>query len=219
MTRRSYYLPVSGRAAAGTGNTVYYQPVTEDAAGRAWEALREDEIACRSLGLSPTRIKLTAFTISAAFAGGGNLICRPSGLYQPESFTFTESAFVLAVVVLGGMGSQTSVILAAVIPVVSEMMRDLNAYSMLLLGALMVLMMVWRPQGLLPVSRPHLKVSTTDAEKPEVRNDRYLIAGLRPDHAFRRVAGGEQCVAGTERGEIVSLIGPNGAGKPRSSTV
>lgn len=51
--------------------------------GRAWEALREDEIACRSLGLSPTRIKLTAFTISAAFAGGGNLICRPSGLYQP----------------------------------------------------------------------------------------------------------------------------------------
>ena len=135
--------------------------------GRAWEALREDEIACRSLGLSPTRIKLTAFTISAAFAGvAGTLFAARQGFISPESFTFTESAFVLAVVVLGGMGSQTSVILAAVILVVSrEMMRDLNAYSMLLLGALMVLMMVWRPQGLLPVSRPHLKVSTTDAEK------------------------------------------------------
>ncbi|MBW5405391.1 high-affinity branched-chain amino acid ABC transporter permease LivM [Morganella morganii] len=135
--------------------------------GRAWEALREDEIACRSLGLSPTRIKLTAFTISAAFAGvAGTLFAARQGFISPESFTFTESAFVLAVVVLGGMGSQTSVILAAIILVVSrEMMRDLNAYSMLLLGALMVLMMVWRPQGLLPVSRPHLKIGTADAEK------------------------------------------------------
>lgn len=135
--------------------------------GRAWEALREDEIACRSLGLSPTRIKLTAFTISAAFAGvAGTLFAARQGFISPESFTFTESAFVLAVVVLGGMGSQTSVILAAIILVVSrEMMRDLNAYSMLLLGALMVLMMVWRPQGLLPVSRPHLKISAADTEK------------------------------------------------------
>ncbi|MEG0279181.1 MAG: high-affinity branched-chain amino acid ABC transporter permease LivM [Morganella sp. (in: enterobacteria)] len=135
--------------------------------GRAWEALREDEIACRSLGLSPTRIKLTAFTISAAFAGiAGTLFAARQGFISPESFTFAESAFVLAVVVLGGMGSQTSVILAAVILVVSrEMMRDLNAYSMLLLGALMVLMMVWRPQGLLPMSRPHLKIRTGSAEK------------------------------------------------------
>lgn len=135
--------------------------------GRAWEALREDEIACRSLGLSPTRIKLTAFTISAAFAGiAGTLFAARQGFISPESFTFAESAFVLAVVVLGGMGSQTSVILAAVILVVSrEMMRDLNAYSMLLLGALMVLMMVWRPQGLLPMSRPHLKIRTDSAEK------------------------------------------------------
>lgn len=114
--------------------------------GRAWEALREDEIACRSLGLSPTKIKLTAFTISAAFAGfAGTLFAARQGFISPESFTFVESAFVLAIVVLGGMGSQTSVILAAIILVVSrEMMRDLNAYSMLLLGALMVLMMIWR---------------------------------------------------------------------------
>ncbi|MBS9434711.1 high-affinity branched-chain amino acid ABC transporter permease LivM [Photorhabdus hainanensis] len=128
--------------------------------GRAWEALREDEIACRSLGLSPTRIKLAAFTISAAFAGfAGTLFAARQGFVSPESFTFAESAFVLAIVVLGGMGSQTAVILAAVLLVVSrEMMRDLNAYSMLLLGAMMVLMMIWRPQGLLPTKRRHVKL-------------------------------------------------------------
>ena len=111
--------------------------------GRAWEALREDEIACRSLGLSPTRIKLTAFTISAAFAGfAGTLFAARQGFVSPESFTFAESAFVLAIVVLGGMGSQFAVILAAVLLVVSrELMRDFNEYSMLMLGALMVLML------------------------------------------------------------------------------
>ncbi|MDE9535121.1 high-affinity branched-chain amino acid ABC transporter permease LivM [Xenorhabdus bovienii] len=130
--------------------------------GRAWEALREDEIACRSLGLSPTRIKLTALTISAAFAGiAGTLFAARQGFISPESFTFAESAFVLAVVVLGGMGSQTAVILSAIILVVSrEMMRDLNEYSMLLLGVLMVLMMIWRPQGLLPMKRRQLELST-----------------------------------------------------------
>ncbi|MEJ4046783.1 high-affinity branched-chain amino acid ABC transporter permease LivM [Erwinia sp. SLM-02] len=135
--------------------------------GRAWEALREDEIACRSLGLSPTRIKLTAFTISAAFAGfAGCLFAARQGFVSPESFTFAESAFVLAIVVLGGMGSQFAVILAAVLLVVSrELMRDLNEYSMLVLGGLMVLMMIWRPQGLLPMKRPHLKLK--NAEKGE----------------------------------------------------
>ena len=137
--------------------------------GRAWEALREDEIACRSLGLSPTRIKLTAFTISAAFAGfAGTLFAARQGFISPESFTFAESAFVLAIVVLGGMGSQTAVILAAIILVVSrEMMRDLNAYSMLLLGALMVLMMIWRPQGLLPMTRRHVKLRASNINKTE----------------------------------------------------
>ncbi|QTF10421.1 high-affinity branched-chain amino acid ABC transporter permease LivM [Brenneria izadpanahii] len=135
--------------------------------GRAWEALRDDEIACRSLGLSPTRIKLTAFTISAAFAGfAGTLFAARQGFVSPESFTFAESAFVLAIVVLGGMGSQFAVILAAVLLVVSrELMRDLNEYSMLLLGALMVLMMIWRPQGLLPMKRPQMKLKVSNKEE------------------------------------------------------
>ncbi|NHB93030.1 high-affinity branched-chain amino acid ABC transporter permease LivM [Photorhabdus cinerea] len=133
--------------------------------GRAWEALREDEIACRSLGISPTRIKLAAFTISATFAGfAGTLFAARQGFVSPESFTFAESAFVLAIVVLGGMGSQTAVILAAILLVVSrEMMRDLNAYSMLLLGAMMVLMMVWRPQGLLPMKRCDVRLKQQES--------------------------------------------------------
>lgn len=134
--------------------------------GRAWEALREDEIACRSLGLSPRRIKLTAFTISAAFAGfAGTLFAARQGFVSPESFTFAESAFVLAIVVLGGMGSQFAVILAAILLVVSrELMRDFNEYSMLMLGGLMVLMMIWRPQGLLPMTRPQLKLKNGAAK-------------------------------------------------------
>ena len=99
--------------------------------GRAWEALREDEIA----------------------------------FVSPESFTFAESAFVLAIVVLGGMGSQFAVILAAILLVVSrELMRDFNEYSMLMLGGLMVLMMIWRPQGLLPMTRPQLKLKNGAAK-------------------------------------------------------
>lgn len=143
--------------------------------GRAWEALREDEIACRSLGLSPRRIKLTAFTISAAFAGfAGTLFVARRGFVSPESFTFAESAFVLAIVVLGGMGSQFAVILAAVLLVVSrELMRDFNEYSMLMLGGLMVLMMIWRPQGLLPMTRPQLKLKNGAAK--ESRHESAII--------------------------------------------
>ncbi|MEG1082373.1 MAG: high-affinity branched-chain amino acid ABC transporter permease LivM, partial [Pseudomonas sp.] len=84
--------------------------------GRAWEALREDEIACRALGLNPTVIKLSAFTLGACFAGfAGSFFAARQGLVTPESFTFIESAIILAIVVLGGMGSQLGVILAAIV--------------------------------------------------------------------------------------------------------
>ena len=128
--------------------------------GRAWEALREDEIACRALGLNPTIIKLSAFTLGASFAGfAGSFFAARQGLVTPESFTFLESAIILAIVVLGGMGSQLGVILAAVVMILlPELMRDFSEYRMLLFGALMVLMMIWRPQGLLPMQRPHLEL-------------------------------------------------------------
>ena len=128
--------------------------------GRAWEALREDEIACRALGLNPTIIKLSAFTLGASFAGfAGSFFAARQGLVTPESFTFIESAIILAIVVLGGMGSQLGVILAAIVMIVlPEMMREFSEYRMLMFGAMMVLMMIWRPQGFLPMQRPHLEL-------------------------------------------------------------
>lgn len=129
--------------------------------GRAWEALREDEIACRSLGLNPTIVKLSAFTLGATFAGfAGSFFAARQGLVTPESFTFIESAMILAIVVLGGMGSQLGIILAAVVMVLLQEMREFNEYRMLIFGLTMIVMMIWRPQGLLPMQRPHLELKS-----------------------------------------------------------
>jgi branched-chain amino acid transport system permease protein len=135
--------------------------------GRAWEALREDEIACRSLGLNPMKIKLSAFTLGAMFAGfGGAFFAARQGIVNPESFTFIESALILAIVVLGGMGSQAGVIIAAILlTVLPELAREFSEYRMLIFGLVMILMMVWRPQGLLPMKRHHVEVPTTPTGK------------------------------------------------------
>ncbi|WP_210397077.1 high-affinity branched-chain amino acid ABC transporter permease LivM [Motiliproteus sediminis] len=132
--------------------------------GRAWEALREDDIACRSLGLNPTVIKLTAFTMGASFAGfAGCFFASRQGFISPESFVFIESAIILAIVVLGGMGSQLGVILAAIVlTVLPELAREFQEYRMLMFGLLMVFMMAWRPQGLVPMKRPHLELKTNE---------------------------------------------------------
>ncbi|MDQ8731774.1 high-affinity branched-chain amino acid ABC transporter permease LivM [Bradyrhizobium sp. LHD-71] len=118
--------------------------------GRAWEALREDEIACRSLGINTTTTKLTAFAVGAMFGGfAGAFFATRQGFISPESFSFLESAFILAIVVLGGMGSQLGVALAAVAMIGGfELFRGLEQYRMLVFGMAMVLMMVWRPRGL-----------------------------------------------------------------------
>ena len=135
--------------------------------GRAWEALREDEIACRSLGLNPMKIKLSAFTLGAMFAGfGGAFFAARQGIVNPESFTFIESALILAIVVLGGMGSQIGVIVAAILlTVLPELAREFSEYRMLIFGLVMILMMVWRPQGLLPMKRHHVQVPQAPSAK------------------------------------------------------
>ena len=138
--------------------------------GRAWEALREDEIACRSLGINVTNTKLTAFATGAMFGGlAGAFFATRQAFVSPESFTFIESATVLAIVVLGGLGSQLGVALAALVMVGGlEMLRDLLStigeqmgselfsglagdlptYRMLIFGLALVVMMVLRPRGL-----------------------------------------------------------------------
>ncbi len=135
--------------------------------GRAWEALREDEIACRSLGMSRTMIKLSAFTIGATTAGfAGSFFAAYQGTISPESFVFIESAIILAIVVLGGMGSQVGVILAAIVlTVLPEVAREFSQFRMLMFGGLMVLMMIWRPQGFMPMTRPHIQLNSDKIQK------------------------------------------------------
>lgn len=123
--------------------------------GRAWEALREDEIACRAMGLNHVLVKLSAFTLGASTAGlAGVFFATYQGFVNPTSFTFFESALILAIVVLGGMGSTVGVVIAAfVLTVAPELLRSFAEYRVLLFGVLMVVMMIWRPRGLIRISR------------------------------------------------------------------
>ena len=124
--------------------------------GRAWEALREDEIACRALGINTTTTKLTAFAMGAMFGGfAGAFFATRQGFISPESFTFSESALVLAIVVLGGMGSQLGVAIAATVMLVGfEVFREFAQYRMLVFGAAMVAIVIYRPRGLVSTRKP-----------------------------------------------------------------
>jgi branched-chain amino acid transport system permease protein len=137
--------------------------------GRAWEALREDEIACRSLGINTTTTKLTAFATGAMFAGfAGSFFAVRQGFVSPESFVFLESAIILAIVVLGGMGSLIGIAIAAVVMIGgTEILRDLSflknvfgesftpeLYRMLLFGLAMVAVMLYKPRGFVGSREP-----------------------------------------------------------------
>jgi branched-chain amino acid transport system permease protein len=148
--------------------------------GRAWEALREDEIACRALGIDVTRTKLAAFAIGACLAGfAGCFFAARAAFVSPESFVFMESATVLAIIVLGGLGSQLGTALAAVIMIgggefLRELLLDLaqnpamawagsaasgvGQYRMLVFGLAMVAMMVLRPLGLIGRREPSVRL-------------------------------------------------------------
>ena len=156
--------------------------------GRAWEALREDEIACRSLGIDVTVTKLTAFSIGATFGGfAGAFFATRQAFVSPESFTFIESATVLAIVVLGGLGSQLGVALAALVMIGGlELLRDLlstldgepgfgwigsligdfGQYRMLIFGLALVAMMIVRPRGLVSGRTPSVSLAGLRREIP-----------------------------------------------------
>jgi branched-chain amino acid transport system permease protein len=133
--------------------------------GRAWEALREDEVACRALGINTVVTKLTAFALGAMFGGfAGAFFATRQGFISPESFSFQESALVLAIVVLGGMGSQLGVALAAVAMIGGfELFRGFDQYRMLVFGLAMVGLMIWRPRGLIGHRAPSVFLARRDA--------------------------------------------------------
>ena len=119
--------------------------------GRAWMALREDEIACVAMGVDMAKTKLGAYAFGAFWAGLVGVIFAARNTYiNPNSFTFMESALVLSIVVMGGMGSIIGVIIAALVLILMpEYLRAFAEYRMLMFGAVMVLMMIFRPEGLI----------------------------------------------------------------------
>ena len=119
--------------------------------GRAWIAIREDEIASSSIGINTTAYKLYSFAFGAFWAGlAGVLFAAKMQFVSPESFTFMESVLILCMVILGGLGSIPGVILGAVILVMlPEMLREVQLYRMLALGSGLVMLMIFRPQGLM----------------------------------------------------------------------
>lgn len=129
--------------------------------GLALQAMREDEIACEAMGVDITRAKLSAFALGSCWAGfAGVIFAAKTTFINPSSFTFMESAMILSMVVLGGMGSISGVIVAAIILILApEYLRAFSEYRMLIFGAIMVLMMIFRPQGLISGERRTYKIS------------------------------------------------------------
>ena len=111
--------------------------------------MKHDEIAAESIGIAPIKYKLLAFVLSAAFAGAvGVFYASYVSFISPDTFVYTDSVTILAMVVLGGMASLPGAVLGAlVLSAVPEILRAINDYRMVLYGLLMVLMMIYRPQG------------------------------------------------------------------------
>jgi len=136
--------------------------------GRALIAVREDELAARTMGINATKMKILAFVLSAAWAGfAGVLYAAKIGYITPEGFRFEQSALILAMVILGGMGSTLGVILGAVILyiipwIIRDQLPAFQDYRLLIYGATMVLMMLFRPQGLISSKRRKIELTETE---------------------------------------------------------
>lgn len=119
--------------------------------GRAWIAVREDETAAEAMGIDTFRLKMLAFLLGSAWAGVvGVFFAAKMAFVSPESFTFSESVLILCMVVLGGMGSIPGIVLGALLLIaLPEFFREFQDYRMLAFGAALILMMIFRPQGLL----------------------------------------------------------------------
>jgi branched-chain amino acid transport system permease protein len=133
--------------------------------GRAWIAMREDEIACQAMGIDKMKTKLVAFSLGAFWAGIiGVVFAAKTTFINPASFTFLESAIILSIVVLGGMGSIIGVVIGALVLILMpEYLRALSEYRMLAFGAILVCMMVFRPQGIISSVRRTYKYTPKES--------------------------------------------------------
>ncbi|HLE42535.1 MAG TPA: ABC transporter ATP-binding protein [Methylomirabilota bacterium] len=141
--------------------------------GWAWQAIREDELAARAMGINTTVAKLQAFAIGASFAGiGGSFLASWQKSVFPDNFLFTESINILAMVILGGVGNLLGVVLGAVLLVaLPEVFRDFQAYRLLAFGLMLMVLMVFRPQGLLTLETGAVKEEPDLAAAPEPEAD------------------------------------------------
>jgi branched-chain amino acid transport system permease protein len=145
--------------------------------GWAWQAIREDELAARTMGINTTVAKLQAFAIGASFAGiGGSLLASWQRSVFPDNFLFTESVNILAMVILGGMGNLLGVLFgAALVVALPEVFRELQMYRLLVFGFMLMVLMVFRPQGLLAV-QDRRKEEPETSTVPEEEIERIPLA-------------------------------------------
>lgn len=193
--------------------------------GRAWQAVRDDEIAVTAVGLDPQKIRLMAFVVSAAFTGlGGVYFASIVGFISPGSFTFHRSILFLLAVILGGLGTTAgSAVGAIVLVILPELLANFAEYQLLFFGILLLLTLWLTPEGIVSFIVKRFQVQQP-VYPPEMASDALPASIVRSQTAIplqaRQMAiefGGIKAVDNVdlvaESGQIVSVIGPNGAGK------
>jgi ABC-type branched-subunit amino acid transport system ATPase component/ABC-type branched-subunit amino acid transport system permease subunit len=193
--------------------------------GRAFIAVKDSELAAESLGVSVYRVRTTAFTISAAFAGaGGCLFAFLNGYLSPDSFTLQTSILFLLVVLFGGLGALAGPVVGAVALVaLPEILRDLLEYRLILYGSLLLVSVYFLPRGVVGAVWPATTAASAPPlpAPPDVRP--AVRAAAAPGGVILESVGVSKSFGGVralsdvsftvERATIHSLIGPNGAGK------
>ncbi len=144
--------------------------------GRGWVAIREDERAAEAMGVNVFGLKLLAFAVGAFLAGlAGTIKAHQDTSVSPDQYVFLESAFLLSAVVLGGMGTVMGVLVGAtILKLLPEKLREVNEYRLLVFGLLLVVMMRFRPEGLVPSKRRQLEFHEEDAELVELVQAEHL---------------------------------------------
>ena len=198
--------------------------------GRALNCIKEDDVAAEGCGINVTHYKLMAFVLGAFWAGmAGTLYAAKMTTIAPESFNFMESVIIFAVVILSG-GSQLGVLVSAFLFIgLPELLREFSGARMLIFGLAMMLMMIWRPQGLMPPKSRRYGVAAlleaikaracaaADGNAVRLADDARTAEKEVQLHEISKIFGGliaiNELSFSVEQGSVVGLIGPNGAGK------